>query len=187
MKFLPIFVEENSELWSVCYPEDGRKDAFRLFINQVSDLQFLTSFFESNKHLLETPFWRNISVLDASLKVLDEALELERELKCLQIKGSDCSDFSIREVFEPLDKDSHFLQSRNRGFRKAKPNPAFFTTPMLRIYAIGLEDGTIIITGGAIKLTLRMEGEHFERVLRKLRMVKDYIQSYKIVSREGLL
>jgi hypothetical protein len=187
MKFLPIFVEENAELWSVCYPEDGGWDAFSLFFYQVNDFRYLTDYLNSNQSLLNHPFWRNLSVREAAYQVLDEAFELERELKCLEIKGPDCTNLSVREIFEPLDKDFYFLQSRNKDFKKAKANPALFATPLLRLYAIKLDDGTLVITGGAIKLTLGMEGDHLESTLRKMRMVRDYLNSYKIVSREGLL
>jgi len=58
---------------------------------------------------------------------------------------------------------------------------------MLRIYAIELDDGTMVITGGVIKLTLKMEGVYMENALRKLSRVRDYLRSHQITSREGLI
>lgn len=187
MEFLPIFAREESVFWSVCFPEDGGEDSFRKFINQIYNYHFLTDFFKLNKPLLSTSFWNNISTQTAYLQVLEEADDLEQELKCFEIGGADCVELPPRKIFEPLDKDIYLLQSRNKGFRKARPHPDNFNKPMLRIYAVELDDGTMVITGGVIKLTLKMEGVYMENALRKLSRVRDYLRSHQITSREGLI
>lgn len=184
MEFLPIFAREESVFWSVCFPEDGGDDCFNKFMNQIYDFDFLADFFRLNESLLSAPFWNNMNSRIAYHQVLKEVNELERELKCFEIGGADCEGLSSREIFEPLDKDIYLLQSRHKGFRKARPHPDNFDKPMLRIYAIELDDGTMVITGGVIKLTLKMEGVYMENALRKLNRVRDYLRSHQITSRE---
>jgi len=85
MEFLPIFAREESVFWSVCFPEDEGEDSFRKFMNQIYNYHFLTDFFKLNKPLLGTSFWNNISTQTAYLQVLEEADDLEQELKCYEI------------------------------------------------------------------------------------------------------
>lgn len=158
MVFCPIFKAVNPTLWTICYPEDKGEMIFDLFFDMVNDTQFLFDYFKRNQALLKTPFWNGITIDEAIDQVLDEAFEFELELKCFEIEGPDCAGIHIRQIFEPLDKSEYMLQSKNRGLKKARTNPAFFNKQMLRVYAIGLDDGTIVITGGAIKLTGKMEG-----------------------------
>lgn len=67
--------------------------------------------------------------------------------------------------------------------RKARPDqPA----SIIRIYGIELQDGTIILTGGALKLTEKMIGEQFDVARNQLARVQRYLNSEKIDSKEGL-
>ncbi|MGN6436024.1 MAG: hypothetical protein ACTHMM_05805 [Agriterribacter sp.] len=67
--------------------------------------------------------------------------------------------------------------------RKGKPD---FSIPMLRLYALKLDDGSIVVTGGAIKLTKIMEGTMFEVEKRNLKLVQQFLQSEGIFTSEGL-
>ena len=56
----------------------------------------------------------------------------------------------------------------------------------LRLYAIRLESGRFIITGGAIKLTATMqEREHTLEELNKLNKVRDYLISLSVFDYNG--
>lgn len=67
--------------------------------------------------------------------------------------------------------------------RKGKPD---FATPMLRLYAIKIDDGSIVITGGAIKLTKMMEGPMFDKEIQNLKIVQQYLESEGVSFSEGL-
>lgn len=55
------------------------------------------------------------------------------------------------------------------------------------IYAIKLEKGTYLITGGAIKLTpLMAEREHTLNELRKMEMVRNHLINNGIVDVDGI-
>lgn len=57
---------------------------------------------------------------------------------------------------------------------------------MLRIYGIEIEDECFIVTGGAIKLTRKMEGTRFEVELRNLARVKAFLKAEGITDKQGL-
>lgn len=57
----------------------------------------------------------------------------------------------------------------------------------LRIYAIRLEQGTYLVTGGAIKLThLMADREHTLNELKKMEMVRNYLLAGGIFDTEGI-
>ena len=58
----------------------------------------------------------------------------------------------------------------------------------LRIYAIKFEQGVYVITGGVIKLTLKIEEREHTRIeLKKLEMVRQYLLAENIVDEDGFL
>ena len=58
----------------------------------------------------------------------------------------------------------------------------------LRIYAIRLSTGAYIITGGAIKLTFKMEErEHTLQELAKIERVKNYLLSEHIIDDDSFI
>ena len=57
----------------------------------------------------------------------------------------------------------------------------------LRIYAIKLDEGTYLVTGGAIKLThLMAEREHTLNELRKMEMVRNYLLDNGVRDADGI-
>ena len=72
----------------------------------------------------------------------------------------------------------------NDDLRKAKANVRH---PIIRIYAIELEDETFVVTGGTLKLTKTMEGENFDNELKKLERVKKFLKDNNIIDRLGLI
>ena len=60
--------------------------------------------------------------------------------------------------------------------------------PWLRIYAIRLNDGKYIITGGAIKLTEKMQDRpHTAFELKKIEIVRDFLKSLGVFDDEGFI
>jgi hypothetical protein len=58
----------------------------------------------------------------------------------------------------------------------------------LRVYAIRLSTGAYIITGGAIKLTLRMdEREHTRLELEKIERVRNFLLSEHIIDDDSFI
>lgn len=180
MDFLPIFTKaEKCNLWSTQYPED-EKDIFKSIFDDWNNTAYLIDIFTENKDKLE--FWE-ISIDEAIDKVLDEAQHFNDELWAIETGYEGYEHLTMKDVFYPLHDNVYSLNWKNEAHRKGKPDESKFKKPMLRIYAIELEDGCMVITGGAIKLDREMDDNEKE----KLSIVQKYLQEQKIISREGLI
>lgn len=190
MEFSPIFTrEDNCNLWAVCYPEyqvDGvNRDIFTiLFDEKWSDVEYIREFVKTNLEDLLTPFWAGLSITDAINKIEDERLDLANELYLIETKQPGYENISLSDIFEKLHDCIYSLNTSNESHRKGKPN---FEKPILRIYAIELEDGTYVITGGAIKLKDKMIGQNFDKELANLKRVQDFLKINGIINKQGLI
>ena len=74
------------------------------------------------------------------------------------------------------------------GKEKAKPEQTNRHASWLRLYAIKLEPGCYIITGGAIKLTRTMqEREHTLRELNKMEFVRNHLLEQGVIDVAGFV
>ena len=92
-------------------------------------------------------------------------------------------DANLDELFRPLENTrlSEVLLGREKAKGQYHTHASW-----LRLYAIRLESGRYIITGGAIKLTATMqEREHTLEELHKLNKVRDYLLSQGIFDYNG--
>lgn len=178
MKIHPIFGNVSTcMLWSVRYSNDD-EDVFTKLFELWHDIEHLTNFFRDNQLLLQDPFWNSITIDEAIDQVLNEAESFENELFDIENLDEKEQVEALGEIFKPLHKGLYELRQR-----KGKPD---FSIPMLRLYAIKLEDGSIVVTGGAIKIVKVMEGPMFELEKHNLKLVQQYLQSEGIFSSEGL-
>jgi hypothetical protein len=184
MEFQRIFT--TGHLHSVCYPEhieNGRQvSIFDKILEQWRDTAYLRKFFIDNRHDLESDFWDGITVDEAIDQVLDEVEDFEDELWAVDTKQPGYEDRSLTAIFEPLHKGEYALRPKNFAQRKGKPDAP---KPMLRLYGVELADGSIVITGGGIKLTEKMD-KHLINELNNLRRVQEFLKSEQIVCKEGL-
>lgn len=73
------------------------------------------------------------------------------------------------------------------GKEKARGKSVQKHSSWLRIYAIKIEDGIYVVTGGAIKLTATMsERTHTLAELAKMEMVRNYFIDNGVFDKEGL-
>lgn len=184
-----IFTEaENGKLWAVCYPEDGTRrrtvDVFEKLMHQWSDTEFLTHYFIDHIEELENEFWDGLTPDQAIDQVMEERYTLEEELLRIETGMPGYEHNTLDDIFLPLHQNIYALNFKNESFKKAKAN---VQKPMIRLYAIRLDDGTMIITGGAIKLSKRMEGDIFLLEKKRLNQLKGYLQAEKITDEQGLL
>lgn len=95
-------------------------------------------------------------------------------------------DSNLDELFRPL----YNSQSKELLLNKEKANPKTLThhKSWLRIYALKLQDGCYIITGGAIKLTKTMqEREHTLEELLRQEKVRNFLLDNKIVDTDSFI
>jgi len=187
MKFRRIFGNKSDcTLWAVCYREDkirfGWVDIFRILFNKWNDTGELLKFFRENEGDLRNPFWNGISIDEAIDKVQDEAIDFEQELKFIETKQPQCTDVELRDIFQNLHEKEFILVPGNEKHRKGKPNSS---PPMLRIYALELDDGSYVVTGGGIKLTNQMN-DALSKEINNLKRVQQFLKEEGIFNKEGL-
>lgn len=175
MKFVDIL--QNGELWAVVYDGDEQDILSKTFGNWM-DPGYLDDFFSKNLKDLETYF--HITNLDVAIydTIADAA-----SLSCLILDIR--PEANLDYLFRPLENQRihEMLLSRE----KAKGKRSSTHNSWLRIYAIKLDEGTYLVTGGAIKLThLMAEREHTLNELRKMEMVRNYLLDNGVRDADGI-
>ena len=173
MKFERIL--ENGRLWAVVYEEDSVNVLDRVF-TEWNDYEWLRSFF--TRHADDLSSYFHITDIDRAIfDTVDDANELEGLILDID------PDANLDELFRPLENTrmSEVLLGREKAKGRNRTHASW-----LRLYAIRLESGRYIITGGAIKLTATMqEREHTLEELKKLNSVREYLITLGIVDYKG--
>ena len=166
---------ENGRLWAVLYDGDCVNILEQLF-TQWNDYQWLRDFF--TKHADDLASFFHITNIDrAVFDTVDDANDLECLIMDLDPKAN------LDELFRPLENTrlSEALLSREKAKGRYSTHASW-----LRLYAIRLESGRYIVTGGAIKLTATMQQrEHTLAELNRLNKVRDYLISQGICDYKG--
>ena len=112
------------------------------------------------------------------METIDEA----RRLECVMMDIAPNANLDL--LFKHLE-NSRFSEMR-MGREKAYGDGSCRHQSWLRIYAIKIEPGIYLITGGAIKLTATMgERRHTLEELAKLERVRNYLLDNGVYDLEG--
>lgn len=171
-------ITEDGRLWAVRY--DGEKDnALYTLFDQWNDVMWLRSFFKAN--------WQDLT---AYFKITDvnQAIEdtIEDSDKLQGIIMDISPDANLDEIFHPLEnfRTTEILLGKEKARLKRQERHSSW----LRIYAIKLSEGVYVITGGTIKLTLKMEErEHTRQELVKLEKVRSFLLNENIIDDDGFV
>ncbi len=164
MKFDQI--TENGNLWAVRYA-DCLDNVLDTLFSQWNDVSWLRSFFKKNTADLVSYF----KITDVNQAIYDTIEDSER-LQCLIMDIRPTAN--LDQVFRPLENSRSSEMSL--GKEKARLPKASRHASWLRIYAIKLEPGIYVITGGAIKLTRTMqEREHTLVELARMEKVRRFM------------
>ena len=99
-------------------------------------------------------------------------LELSEKSDTEQIEG-------LEDIFSPLHNSQYQILTLNKS--KAKQT-------WLRLYALRVEDDVYIITGGAIKLTQKMQDrKHTNLELNKIESCRSFLLDQGIIDLEGVI
>ena len=167
---------EDGRLWAVQY-EDCPTNALQAIFDQWEDIVWLRDFFSENMNDLSSYF----KITDVNQAIFDTLHDRE-QLQCLILDIS--PDANLDNLFRPLhnSRTHEMLLGLEKARLKNTPNHASW----LRIYAIKLEPGIFIVTGGAIKLTATMqEREHTLNELYKMEKVRQYLLSENVIDADG--
>ncbi len=157
---------EDKRLWAVRY--EGEKDnCFVSVFSSWYNMNWLKSFFEENLADLSS-FFHITDVYEAVMETIEEA----RRLECLMFDISTESNLDM--LFKHLENNR--FSEMSLGREKAYGDGGFRHPSWLRIYAIKIEPGVYLITGGAIKLTHEMKERcHTLAELAKMERVRNYL------------
>lgn len=159
-------ITDNGNLWAVRY-DNCLDNILDTVLEQWNDVVWLRNFFKQNMKDLASYF----KITDVNDAIYDTIEDSDR-LQCLILDISPDSD--LDRLFRPLEniRSSEMLL----GKEKAKLRKSQRHASWLRIYAIKLDPGIYIITGGAIKLTRTMkEREHTLLELARMENVRNFL------------
>ena len=167
---------DNNTLWAVRY-DNADDNALQQLFSQWNDPEWLVEFFLANMSDLES-YFKITDVNQAIYDTIDDNLRMQ----CLILDISPESNLDM--LFRPLhnSRANEMLLGKEKARIKQRPQHASW----LRIYAIKLEPGCYIITGGAIKLTRTMqEREHTLQELVKMEKVRNYLINEGAIDVDG--
>lgn len=157
---------EDGRLWAVKY-EGDTDNCFNKLFSQWYDMNWLLSFFKDNLSDLSS-FFHITNVYQAVMETLNEAKRLE----CLMMDITPEANLDL--LFRHLENSRYWEMTL--GKEKAYGDGGFGHPSWLRIYAIKIESGIYLVTGGAIKLTANMgDRSHTLTELGKMERVRNYL------------
>ena len=169
-------ITENEKLWAVRY-DDCLDNVLDSILGQWNDVVWLRNFFKANLEDLTSYF----KIADVNQAIYDTIDDSER-LQCLIMDISPEAD--LDKLFRPLDnsRSSEMILGKEKARLHNTPKHASW----LRIYAIKLEPGIYVITGGAIKLTRTMqEREHTLVELARMEKVRRFMLDNNIMDKDS--
>lgn len=189
MKIVSIFAPTTQQiLFSVCY--ENHKKAGK-WVSEVAyllrlfrDTEYLDEYINSNLHAFSDPFWRHKSIDDAFNQIIEEVDDIDFEFYKIQI--GDLSARNTSEIFVPYHDTPNTWGVALDGdsWRKAKANRP---DSLVRFYGISLDDGTIIITGGFIKLTGTIPEKIRKEIETQLKELRTFLDENSISNLDELI
>jgi hypothetical protein len=141
------------------------------------DAEWMYTFCREHLSDLHEKFGYAIDLDDAVIELRAEAIDLVQYLIQLSTRG--LSEANLQYVFKPLDNMQSTITELqlSKGAFKSKTG----RIPRLRIYAVRIDKNTYVVTGGAIKLTNRMQDRpHTYEQLHRLRTIRDWLKEQGI-------
>ena len=165
----------DSRLWAVRYDDEDDNALYNVF-NKWNDVFWLRNFFIANKADLRLNYNKS-GINEAVIDTIEDSEILEAALLDLS------PNVDLNTLFRPL---SNYVQESYLEKEKAKISKRKKHASWLRIYAIKLNSGIFIITGGAIKLTATMqERAHTAIELIKIEQVRRFLIDNGIADETG--
>ncbi len=170
-------IDGSRRLWAVKYDGDT-VNVLGLLFQQWNDIDWLADFFASNKVDLE----RNFQITSVDRAIYDTIIDA-KELECMILDLAEDSD--LDKLFRPLNnmRTSELLLGKEKAKGKRNAHPSW-----LRLYALRLEKGVYLITGGAIKLTYTMEERSHTLIeLERMEFVRNHLIDNGVTDLEGFV
>jgi len=161
MNIVPIF---EPYLYAVRYKNELVDELERLF-DEWSDIEKLEQFFESNAKDLG---YYGISVEEAIGETLKESTAFRKNLiEIVEHEGQ-----QLDAIFKNLNVNELGVYELVKQKSRRR---------WLRLYAIRIDTNVYMVTGGAIKLTFKMEERiHTQKELDKLERCRNYLKDNQV-------
>jgi len=187
MKIIYIFgpergYEEGEGLWSVEYKGEDL-NAFENVLRHWRDAEYMYAFCVGQLADIQKKFGHGIDPEMAA----DELMEEAEELLDFLVRLAKRRPFSavLQQAFKPLNNFEPNIAVLQLSKASAKTRNR--KDPKLRIYAVRIGENSYVVTGGAIKLTDKMEDRpHTKKQLARLKMVRDWLKREGIFYPEDL-
>lgn len=171
-------ITDDGRLWAVRYDGEG-DNAFYILFDKWDDVVWLRQFFRDNWDDLSAYF----KVTDIN-QAIEDTIEDSDQLQCLMLDLQ--PDSNLESLFHSLE--NFRISEMMLGKEKAKLKRTVRHSSWFRIYAIKLSQGVYVITGGAIKLTLKMEERnHTKAELAKLDKVRRFLLNEDIIDDDSFI
>ncbi|MCF8218491.1 MAG: hypothetical protein K9J21_05880 [Bacteroidales bacterium] len=173
MNIVTIFA---NRLYAIQFDNESENELARI-VNMWKDVEYLFNYFDSNREYFDNSYWNGVTIeyaTDKTLELLDDIYDTL--IKC----AADNTESTLDAIFYPLSDN---LNSGQLILGKSKLKKA---QNWLRFYALKVEPNVYVITGGAIKLTHKMQ-DHPDTTqeLMKLNKCRDFLIQNGIIDLDG--
>ena len=160
-----ITVLEDNYLYAVVYDSDKGNNIVSKMFQDWADNEFLVDFFVANKEGLESGYYSEEEISRAVADTVREAMLLKAKLLRAQ------KSRNLGDMFLPLSK------GKTENFPILIKAYGVSQRAKLRLYAVRLDDGTYIISGGAIKIAKTMDGSDDLKLQKvRLKRLRDFLR-----------
>lgn len=171
-------ITEDGRLWAVRYDGEADNALYSLF-DKWNDVMWLRSFFKANLSDLES-YFHITNINDAIVRTIDDSDKLEAIIMDISPEAN------LDLIFRPLENSR--IADCLLGKEKAKLKNLVGHSSWLRIYALKLAKGIYVITGGAIKLTAKMdERSHTAHELVKIEQVRNFLLKERVIDDDSFV
>lgn len=181
MRIVRIIVDPTPTLYAIHFNEYEENELDRNF-DLWNDSEYLTNFFKENRgDLKEYNLFhqKRFSIEDAVRKTLIDAEKLEDLLFDIAEKGNEDEVQVLQTLFAQLND----METKLYPLQKSKGKLHY--SSWLRIYTIRIDKHLYVLTGGAIKLTKKMEERsHTKAELEKMESVVNFLRMKGLVNED---
>lgn len=163
-------------------PAYYNKTEFRKLYDLWKDPLYLADFFEENESFFNVPYWQGVTEESFVKDVIKSSRLVFQQIDELLKSGM------LLSLFESLDEAED--SKRKRGYKfKVKAKYGYISNKMaFRFYGIIVDEDTICITGGAIKIVLEMKDAPNTAIeLKKMEMVSRDLESNGVFDKESFI
>ena len=163
-------------------PEYIGKTELSKLVSLWKDPLYLAQFFETNSSYFSDPFWKGVTEEIFVGDVVQNSRVVFKELLRLLESGQ------LVSVFEPLDKEEDSKRRRDKVFKVKAKYGHIAKRVAFRIYGIMVDENTVCITGGAIKIVKEMsDAPNTEIELKKMERVASNIFDNGIFDKDSFI